>query len=72
MLFTAYGKVYLVKKLHGNDKGAAYAMKNIDKSKTISEVSLIEMVCLERKVIVVDESFFWAIHIHIFDQIVCV
>lgn len=46
----AYGRVYLVKKIDGIDKGQLYAMKVLEKKKVTAKKKTIEHTRTEREV----------------------
>ena len=50
LLFSAYGKVFLVKKLTGNDRNKLYAMKVLKKATIVQKTKTTEHTKTERQV----------------------
>ena len=50
---TAYGKVFLVKKVHGHDVGCLYAMKVLKKAAIVHKPKTAEHTITERQVITI-------------------
>lgn len=51
MFFSAYGKVFLVRKLRGHDSGKLYAMKVLKKASIVQKQKTLEHAKTERQVL---------------------
>lgn len=49
--FTAYGKVFLTRKIGGRDHGGIYAMKVLRKSHVITKAKTLQHTLAERRVL---------------------
>jgi len=50
-LFSAYGKVFLVRRIGGQDSGRYYAMKVLKKTRVTQKQKTLEHTLAERKVL---------------------
>lgn len=51
LLFAAYGKVFLVRKIAGHDNGKLYAMKVLKKASIVQKQKTLEHTKTERQVL---------------------
>ena len=51
IMFSAYGKVFLVRKLNGTDEGKLYAMKVLKKAAIVQKTKTTEHTKTERQVL---------------------
>ena len=64
LFVTAYGKVFLVRKLHGSDKNKLYAMKVLKKASIVQKTKTTEHTKTERQVLeaIRDSPFLVTLH----------